>query len=154
MNGGALANQSGRNSEDDIADAMRRRQYEFDRQAVVGVSIYGSILRADFLVHNIVEFPVGLVIESKWQDTPGTADEKFPYMVANIRAGNYRHPVVVVVYGGGCRPGAVRWFQDQVDGQQLVAVFSFEGLLSWLKRHVHVHVTSPTLPSTTRSNPG
>jgi hypothetical protein len=149
---GSQANRSGRTAEDAIADLLSRHHCEFSRQVEVGTSIYGTTMRADFLAHNLVDFPKGLVIESKWQDTAGTADEKFPYLAANVRGNNYRHPVVVVVYGGGFRPGAVRWLQEQVDGEHLIAVFSFEGLLSWLQRHVRVHVTSPKLPWTTRSN--
>ncbi len=154
MNGGTFANRTGRSAEDAIADALTRHRCDFSRQVDVGVSIYGTTLRADFLLHNITTYPQGLVIECKWQDIPGSADEKFPYLVANVFAGKYRHPVVAVVYGGGFRPGAVRWLHDQVDVQHLVAVFSFEGLLSWLHRDARVHVNSPPLPLTIRSSPG
>lgn len=148
MNG----NQSGRTAENTIADVLTRRGCEFTRQAAIGTSIYEYGLQADFLVHNIDEFADGLVIESKWQDTAGTADEKFPYLVANIRAGRYGRPVIVVISGGGCRPGAERWLREQVDGRSLVAVFSIEELMSWLQRHAHVRVTSPRFDWTRPSN--
>jgi hypothetical protein len=136
-------NRSGRTAEDAIADLLSRQGCEFTRQALVGTSIYGYSLRADFVVHNLTEYPSGLVIESKWQDTAGTADEKFPYLVANIMGGNYGRPVIVVVSGGGCRPGALNWLQEQVSAHPFVAVFSLEELMSWLQRDAHVRVTSP-----------
>src|SRR5580765_2590146 len=147
-----FAHQTGRTAENAIADVLQRHQCEFRRQAKVGLSIYRHALHADFLVENICEFPEGLVIESKWQDIAGTADEKFPYVVANIIAHSYPCPVVIVVYGGGVRAGALRWLKDQVDGRRLVAVFSFEELLSWLQRNIHVHVRSPTFDWTKPSS--
>lgn len=147
------ANRSGRTAEDAIADVLRRSRCSFRRQVPRGLSIYATRVRADFVVDNLLQYPAGLVIESKWQDIPGTADEKWPYVVANIRAGAYQAPVLLVVYGGGYRPGAMDWLRTQIDGIDLIAVLSFEGLLSWLQRDVSVHVTSPTLPWTMRSNP-
>jgi PD-(D/E)XK nuclease superfamily domain len=139
-----FAHQTGRTAEDAIADLLRRHNCEFRRQAKIGRSIYRPhVLHADFLVDNILEFPDGLAIESKWQDIAGTADEKFPYLVANVMAGSYRCPVLVVVHGGGVRPGALQWLKAQVDGKRLVAVFSFEELLSWVQRRIHVQVTRP-----------
>lgn len=134
MSGGRGANRSGKIAEDAIADALARQQYDFRRQVVDGVSIYGKKIRADFLVRNVAAFPLGLIIEVKWQDRYGTADQKFPYLSLNIREGRYQHPVLAVIYGGGFHPGAVRWLQSQVDGTHLVAVVNFDGFLSWLQR--------------------
>src|SRR5580765_387000 len=147
-------NRSGRTAEDVIAGLLSQKGCKFGRQVDVGISIYGSSIRADFLIHNLIEYPQGLVVESKWQDIAGTADEKFPFLVANIQASGYRYPVIVVASGGGCRDGARRWLQAQIDGRALVAVFSFEELLSWLQRRVHVPAISPTFDWMKGSNPG
>jgi hypothetical protein len=104
----------------------------FDRQCIIGRTIYGTEFRVDFLVHNLPPFPQGLVIESKWQTTGGSVDEKFPYLVENFRA--CRYPAIVIVHGGGCRDGALEWLQAHCDPQHLVAVFRLEEFMSWLLR--------------------
>ena len=42
-------------------------------------------LKTDFILYHPEQYPNCLAIESKWQETGGSADEKFPYLVANIR---------------------------------------------------------------------
>jgi len=137
------ANKAGLAAENMIADLLRRHHCEFLRQVPLDRSVYGHRIRADFLVENIEEFPHGLVIESKWQDRYGTTDEKFPYVVENILAGGYGpHAVLVVATGGGHRAGAIEWLRMRVDGDRLIGVFSFEDLLSWVQRSIHVRIMS------------
>lgn len=100
------------------------------RQCPVGTSIYGTPLFADFVVYGAPAFPHGLAIESKWQSAQGSVDEKFPYLVLNIREG-YHVPAVIVADGGGHRPEALRWLRDQVDGARLRGVFSLVEFLTW-----------------------
>jgi hypothetical protein len=101
----------------------------------IGTNIYGGAIEADLLVMGLARFPDGLVIESKWQDSKGTADEKFPYLVENIRR-CYPCPVIVVPDGSGARPGAIRWLRDQVDGTHLLAVLSIAELMTWCSRNL------------------
>jgi hypothetical protein len=127
------ANQSGQAVEDTLAGALRAVGLQFARQVTVGRTIYRTELRVDFIVTNLAAFPAGLILESKWQDVSGSIDEKFPYLVENIRQ-QYPLPVVVIVHGGGCRPGAIEWLRARVDGQRLVAVYNLEEFLSWVMR--------------------
>jgi hypothetical protein len=140
------ANRSGRIAEDFIASLLVSVGIAFKRQVVVGRTIYDTELRVDFLVGNLREFPRGLVIESKWQDVSGSADEKFPYLVANIQQSNL--PTIVIVHGGGCRPGALAWLYDRRDGVHLVEVYGLEGFISWVHRADKVHPVSNNLPFT------
>ena len=133
------ANRSGRIAESIIAALLQQHQCEFSRQVAVGQSIYGTTLRADFVVHNLVEYPRGLVIEAKWQDVGGSVDEKFPYVVANAKTGAYGRPVLLVAFGPGIRPGPIEWVRTQVD-ERFVGVSTFEELMSWLQRRVPVAV--------------
>jgi hypothetical protein len=143
MSVSARANRHGRSAEDSIADFLRRQGCEFLRQVDVGRSIFNKRIRADFLVTNIEEFPTGLVVESKWQDTTGTADEKYAYLLENVRSMlGYRHPVLVVLGGGGACPGATQYLEHAVDGQRLVGVFSFDRFMSWIQRDVHIRRTT------------
>jgi hypothetical protein len=117
-------------AEDVIAGVLRGLELKFDRQVILGLSIYGTRLHADFVIRNLADFPQGLALESKWQTSNGTSDEKFPYVVENIRRA-YPIPAIVLVCGGGCRPGARDWLRSRCDGQQLVAVYSLEEFIAW-----------------------
>jgi len=128
------ANKSGRVTENIVADILRGVDLRFDRQVPVGLSIYEPyMLHADFVVRNLAAFPQGLAIESKWQDKSGSVDEKFPYLVMNIQT-RYTVPAIVIVAGGSCRLGALKWLGDQCDGERLVDVFRLEEFISWALR--------------------
>lgn len=128
------ANKSGHVTENLIADILRGVGLEYERQVLVGQSIYEPyVLRADFIVTNLAAFPLGLAIESKWQDRHGSVDEKFPFLAMNIKT-RYRVPAIVVVSGGSCRPGARDWLRAQCDGRQLIAVVGLDEFISWALR--------------------
>ena len=127
------ANTTGRAAEDILAGVMVAMGIAFDQQCVIGETIYHKRLRVDFVLHNIASFPRGLIVESKWQDVGGTADEKFPYLVENIYQA-YPLPAMVVIHGGGCCPGALAYIRKRVNGQQFVAVYSLEEFVSWALR--------------------
>lgn len=130
---GKIANEAGSRAERAIACMLFERGLLYKRHKVIGTSIYGHNLRVDFFVENIPEYPEGLIIESKWQDATGSVDEKFPYLVENI-VKRYPCPAIVVVAGGGQKPGSVEWLRNQVDGEKLVGVYNLEEFLSWLNR--------------------
>jgi hypothetical protein len=105
------------------------------RQYPLGDSIYESPLFADFAVFGSDRFAAGLIIESKWQQSGGSVDEKFPYLVENIRS-VYSMPCVLVVDGGGHRPGSLKWLRRQVDNERLLAVFSLSEFVGWANRNL------------------
>ncbi len=106
----------------------------FVAQYPIGPSIYGLPLNADFWVRGAPLFPNGLAIEVKWQQSTGSVDEKFPYLVYNIKE-CYPCPALVIADGGGQRPGALQWLRDQVEGN-LLAVFSLSEFLAWANRNL------------------
>jgi len=128
----ARANRAGRIAEDVLAEVLRSIGLQFDRQVVIGATIYGYHLRVDFVVRNFARFPMGLAVESKWQDVDGSVDEKFPYLVANIRQ-QCPIPAVVIVHGGGHRSGAIDWLRACCD-DRLVGVYTLEQFISWAHR--------------------
>ena len=67
----------------------------FVTQYPIGSSIYGLPLNADFWVRGAPGFPAGLAIEVKWQQSTGSVDEKFPYLVYNIKE-CYPCPALVI----------------------------------------------------------
>lgn len=126
------ANSAGQAVEDVLAAVLKVFQIDADRQVVIGRSLLGGKLRVDFLARNLVDFPDGLVIESKWQDQRGSTDEKLWYLVENIQR-CYALPTIVIAHGGGARPGAVQYLRDHVGGN-LVAVYALEEFISWALR--------------------
>jgi hypothetical protein len=106
----------------------------FVAQYPIGPSIYGLPLNADFWVRGAPSLPDGLAIEVKWQQSTGSVDEKFPYLVHNIQE-CYPCPALVIADGGGQRPGALQWLRDQAQGN-LLAVFSLAEFMAWANRNL------------------
>jgi hypothetical protein len=127
---GARANHTGHAAEAVIAGILTGKGLEFRRQLRLCDSIFGTPIYTDFYLPSAPGFPEGLCIESKWQQTGGSVDEKLPYLVANIQE-RFPLPVIVVLHGGGYRPGAEAWLRRQVGGN-LAGVYGLEGLLKWI----------------------
>lgn len=72
---------------------------------------YGEVPRFDFLVLGAACSPGGLVIECKWQQASGTAQEKLPYAV--LRINQLKIPAFLLVDGEGFSPGAKQWAKAQ-----------------------------------------
>lgn len=132
---GAQANSTGKVAEDMIDAMLRRLGYAPLRQHIIGIGIYGTPIQVDFLIATAPGFPTGLIIESKWQGVGGSADEKYLYLVENIRS-CFPCPAIVLADGGGARPGAIRWLRGQVDGHNLFAVFSMKELITWCNHNL------------------
>lgn len=133
---GAQAVASGRAAEDLIYCIIKERGYQINRQyRTDGTNIYGGLIRVDFYVESTPQFPDGLIIESKWQEKAGSVDEKYPYLVNNIK-NRYPVPTIVVIGGDGIRDGAAQWLREQVDGAQLYAVLSMEEFFTWTIRNL------------------
>jgi hypothetical protein len=105
----------------------------YEQFTIDALSIYGKKIKADFMVFGMRQYPNGLIIESRWQDGPGSVDHKFPYMVENIKK-RYTHPTIIVYGGKGTPPGSIKWLKNQIDGKHLIDVFSIEEFLSWVIR--------------------
>ena len=127
---GAKANRNGKQAEDTIYCILKERGYLVRRQIKACLSVYEKPIYCDIWVDGIPEFPDGLIIESKWQSVGGSVDEKYVYLATNIME-RYPVPAIVVLAGNGASRGAKQWLKNQVDGKQLVAVFSFEEFMQW-----------------------
>ncbi len=131
---GSRANKSGRTAESILQHTLELQGFSVQSQYKIGHNIYGGMLRIDLFVRNTLSFPNGLAIESKWQDVNGSADEKLPYLVQNIRQ-CYPCPTIVVLQGGGIRQGAIQWIKSQID-DKLIGVYSLEEFISWAMRQL------------------
>jgi len=133
MTSGQQANRSGGQLENFIEDALIRRGYsefwnhkaqafanrsaiggkQYLKQVPVGPTIYQTARIADFLVFNKEKFPDGLIIECKWQQSAGSVDEKYPFLLFNVI--KTAVPTVILLDGGGYKPAAKQWLSEQVD---------------------------------------
>lgn len=128
------ANASGKTLEGVIFSTLKNKGLSPVPQCDLGVtSIFGKRIRVDFLIEPCVRVPNGLIIESKWQDVAGSAEEKFPYLVLNIKQ-RYPYPAIIIADGNGASAGAIFWIRDQVDGEHLLAVYSIAEFLSYCNR--------------------
>src|SRR5262245_7854422 len=121
---------AGQLSEDMIAAVLKINGCVFERQVVVGRTVMDKRWRVDFLIHNIREYPTGLILQAKSQHKPGSVDEKFFYLLDCIRRAPY--PTIVVAHGRRIRRAAA-WLRSQCDPEHLIAVLDFEEFVSWLR---------------------
>ena len=104
-------------------------QSVFTTQFPIAKSIYETKMYCDFVLYHPVKYPNCLVIESKWQESAGSVDEKFPFLVANIRE-RYPCATIVVLDGGGYKKQAEAWLRKQVD-KKLAHVFNMREFQVW-----------------------
>ncbi len=137
--GGAKANRTGDNLEQFIVGQLERHTYVLQRrdkrqlnslpdgpsywsQFPIGPGIYDTPVKVDFLVYHPVKHPCLLIIEAKWQESSGSVDEKYPYLIQNIQK-RYPYKTLLLLDGGGYKKGAEKWVRNQVGGN-LIGVWS------------------------------
>jgi len=96
---------------------------QYAQQVPVGMTIYNSPRKCDFLIVNRALFPDDLIIECKWQQVAGSVDEKYPFLYFNILKTGI--PTVVLLDGAGYKKTAMEWLKEQVHPKSaLIAVYS------------------------------
>ena len=130
MTDGSKANKTGKNLERFVEATLkslgythqhnsRRIQSEenetriryYMKQVQLGKTIYNTNRKADFVVFHPKLFPNSLIIECKWQQTPGSVDEKYPFLIENIEKA--RLTTIILIDGDGYKPGALEWLRKQ-----------------------------------------
>ena len=101
-------------------DAVGGKQY--GRHIFVGKTIYKGDRYVDFLILGSKKFPTGLIIECKWQQSPGSVDEKYPFLLFNILETGVE--TIVLLDGKGYKKEAKQWLVDHAgETRALVAVY-------------------------------
>lgn len=143
---GTRANYTGTQLEAVIQNTLERKGYKFvekrsfdaaryldqpvfSKQYPIARSVYDTGINCDFIIFHPSKHPNCLVIESKWQESGGSVDEKFPFLVLNIRE-QYPCATVIVLDGGGYKKGAEKWLRKQVDAK-LTHVFNMMEFQKW-----------------------
>ncbi len=86
---------SGQRFEREVEQTIRRLGLPFLRQVQMGISILGRKRIADFVVYDKSGRFLG--IECKFQDSPGSAEDKLVHTITDFDARPIRH---VLVFGG------------------------------------------------------
>ena len=102
-------------------DSKSSSQKIYTKQLVVGETIYGTKRKCDFITYN-PHTKREIVIECKWQDTPGSVDEKYPFLVLNIK--KIGIDTIIILDGDGYKKKAMEWLKDQM-GDCLIGVMGF-----------------------------
>lgn len=139
---GKQANSNGKNFEDQVISRIAAAGYYqiksesqnhgdkyFVPQYKLCNGIYGTQLKTDILLFDKIKYPLKLAIEIKWQQTSGSVDEKYPYLVINIKK-MFPCPAIIIIDGGGYKEGALNWLKGQIDNK-LIGVYDLSGFLKW-----------------------
>jgi hypothetical protein len=107
-----------------------KKQPVFFRQLNIGQTIYDTNLNVDFFVYSPTKHAKGLIVECKWQQSKGSIDEKYPYLVQNLL--KTKETSLIVLDGGGYKPGAKAWLKAQEEKHQKLSVHDLTGFISWV----------------------
>jgi hypothetical protein len=94
-------------------------------------TIYGSRGLTEFVLYT-EDGPIR--IEAKWQQSPGSVDEKLPYLFQNALEKMPEQHVIIVIDGPGWREGALAWLRHAAaeQGVKRIDVFSLSEFLVYV----------------------
>lgn len=104
----------------------------YSKRFCVGQSIYKTNLFVDLIIYHPQKHPDCLVIKSKWQQGPGSVDEKYPYIILNIQK-QCPYDCIFILDGGGYKKEAEKWIRNQVGGK-LLKVFTMSEFQKWANK--------------------
>ncbi|HBF38484.1 MAG TPA: 4-diphosphocytidyl-2C-methyl-D-erythritol kinase [Firmicutes bacterium] len=81
-------------------------------------------------------------IECKWQQSAGSVDEKLPYLYLNCIEKMPEPNIIIVIDGGGAKPGAVAWLRQAASEKvytreaniKNIEVFSLTEFVIWANK--------------------
>ena len=104
----------------------------YTRQCRIAKSIFETDSQCDFIIFHPEKYPDSLIIESKWQQSGGSVDEKYAYTILNIKE-RYPHKTILILDGGGYKKQTEQWIRKQVD-QKLLHVFNMAEFQKWANK--------------------
>ena len=123
--------------EDSLIPALERIGYRFTKQAVVGEKVNGRKHRVDLLVE---DSDGQFLVEMKWQQTSGTAEQKIPFEVINLmhscQESGFRKAYLVL---GGTDQG----IGSNKSGWTLRQWYLDRGLAEYINYEAFVEITTP-----------
>lgn len=102
-------------------------------------TIYGHNGNTEFLIKS-QRYNLDVRLECKWQQSSGSVDEKFPYLYLNCIEKMPEPTIIIIVDGGGAKPGAVEWLKSAANSsrywkndkpQKEILVMDLQGFIIW-----------------------
>ena len=112
-----------------LDDLVKQRFPVYSTNVAIGKNIYNNNRKGHFLLFHPEKWPRGLVVEVRWQGVNGTVDEKFPFIVMNIKRSGLE--TIIVMGGENLKPEVVNWVENQI-GYRLIEVFSPQDFQNWV----------------------
>jgi hypothetical protein len=152
---GGFANDAGNTLEQAVRNVLANKGFEVVKWSVYQhhPDRYGSELLLERVPyqtiydhHGVSEFllrsetyHLNMRIECKWQQSPGSVDEKFPYVYLNCVEAMPEPNVLILVDGGGAKLGAVQWLRRVAKEQRYlppgvtkhIQVFTLTEFMGW-----------------------
>ena len=110
-------------------DFNRLRHPVYSKNVAVGKNIYKNARKCHFILFHPVKWTKGLALEVRWQGVNGTVDEKFPFIVMNIKRSGLE--TIIVMGGSNLKPEVIDWVQNQI-GYRLIEVFNPTDFQNWV----------------------
>ena len=120
---------------------MKRKNYgkELLLKNVPFTTIYGHKGNTEFLLLS-EKYNLEIRIECKWQQSPGSVDEKLPYLYLNTIEAMPQKDIIILIDGEGFKDGAKRWIRKAAkklpyaNGERKdknIMVFSLSEFMTW-----------------------
>lgn len=102
-------------------------------------SIYNHQGNTEFLLIS-KKYQKTIRIECKWQQSPGSVDEKLPYLYLNTIEAMPEKSIIILIDGTGWKTGAIKWLKDAVKNKSYttnknndkeILVFNLTEFMTW-----------------------
>ena len=104
----------------------------FARQYRGLIGEYGEVVNVDFLLCDSNKYQCGLVIEVKYQKVPGSVDEKYPYIILNMKKWNRQGIKAAIFFeGNGYRESALKWCQENAN-EDITVLEGTTNIMEWV----------------------
>jgi hypothetical protein len=98
-------------------------------------SLYGCQSRSEFL---IIDGSRKIRVECRWQESSGSVDEKYPYLLRNAVECMPEHEILILHGGDGARREAIDWLQREAAKirAKKIYVVNINGFLQWVRKEI------------------
>lgn len=98
-------------------------------------SIYGCSSRSEFL---IADGPRKIRVECRWQESSGSVDEKFVYLITNAVQCMPEQEILILYGGEGARKQAIAWLKREAAKvtSKKIYVININEFLQWVRREI------------------
>lgn len=100
-------------------------------------SIYNHKGYTEFLLSS-KKYDKQIRIECKWQQSPGSVDEKLPYLFLNATEKMNENEIMIIIDGKGWKKGAIPWLKAAVSSSnqsERINVLSLTEFLTWANKY-------------------